>query len=163
MLKNIKIETKLFLEPKYEILIHIKNGVHFSSDPLVFCMYVCLYLSLPITFLLPPRYCYKKVEESKREEQIESVHVALSWNEYNISFEMIHPVLVFSYNWAGLNLFVKLCGWSRYSVLHYIEFLLLLLQIYKLAAIIQSFDTAVIYRIVMHYIVYRSWCILCMY
>ena len=38
-----------------------------------------------------------------------------------------HPVPVFSYNWAGLNLSIKLCGWTRHSVLHYIEFLSLLL------------------------------------
>ena len=44
----------------------------------------------------------------------------------SISFTL-HPVPVFSYNWAGLNLSVKLCGWSCHSVLHYIEFLSLLL------------------------------------
>ena len=39
----------------------------------------------------------------------------------------MHPIPVFSYNWAGLNLCIKLCGWTRHSVLHYIEFLSLLL------------------------------------
>ena len=75
----------------------------------------------------------------------------------------IHPDPVFSYNWAGLNLFVKLCGWSHFSVLLYIELLLLLLQIYKLALIIKRVNTVVIYRIVMYYIVNRNKFIVCMY
>ena len=44
-----------------------------------------------------------------------------------LGIKALHPVLVFSYNWAGHNLSIKLCGWSRHSVLHYIEFLSLLL------------------------------------
>ena len=55
----------------------------------------------------------------------------IKWDYFHVKNcrygDTVHPIPVFSYNWAGLNLSIKLCGWTRHSVLHYIEFLSLLL------------------------------------